>query len=96
VGLAIIGGIIGQLYMRAQLCVKREMSNAKQPVLGIFNGAMTGLVSIRAYDAQRAFVSQSRVNIDRYVRAARPLWNLNRWVRETRLGTSIICLPLVS
>jgi hypothetical protein len=67
--------------MRAQLSVKREMSNAKQPVLAIFNGAMAGLVSIRAYGAQRSFVSQSHICIDRYVRAARPMWDLNRWVR---------------
>ena len=31
---ALIGGICGQIYMKAQLPVKREMSNAKAPVLG--------------------------------------------------------------
>lgn len=31
---ALLGGFLGQLYMRAQLYVKREMSNAKSPVLG--------------------------------------------------------------
>jgi hypothetical protein len=31
---AIAGGYCGQLYIQAQLSVKREMSNAKQPVLG--------------------------------------------------------------
>ena len=29
----IVGGICGQIYVKAQLCVKREMSNAKAPVL---------------------------------------------------------------
>lgn len=29
-----IGGWIGQVYMAAQLSVKREMSNAKAPVVG--------------------------------------------------------------
>jgi hypothetical protein len=29
-----IGGWIGQIYMAAQLSVKREMSNAKAPVVG--------------------------------------------------------------
>ena len=32
--LFVIGGFLGQIYMRAQLSVKREMSNAKSPVLG--------------------------------------------------------------
>lgn len=31
---AIIGGWCGQIYMAAQLSVKRNMSNAKAPVLG--------------------------------------------------------------
>jgi hypothetical protein len=31
---AFVGGYCGQLYIRAQLAVKREMSNSKQPVLG--------------------------------------------------------------
>ena len=31
---AIIGAYYGQVYIQAQLSVKREMSNAKQPVLG--------------------------------------------------------------
>lgn len=31
---ALVGGICGQIYMKAQLPVKREMSVAKAPVLG--------------------------------------------------------------
>jgi hypothetical protein len=31
--LAVAGCYCGQLYIQAQLAVKREMSNAKQPVL---------------------------------------------------------------
>lgn len=66
--------------MKAQLSVKREMSNAKAPVIGIFNGAMSGLVSIRAYGAQDMFRKESRKRIDCYVRSARTFYNLNRWV----------------
>ena len=38
-----LGGWISVLYMRAQLSVKREMSNAQAPVLGHFSGAVAGL-----------------------------------------------------
>ena len=41
--IAFIGGWIGNTYMKAQLSVKREMSNAKAPVLGMLNGAISGL-----------------------------------------------------
>ena len=41
--IAIAGGWLGNMYIKAQLSVKREMSNAKAPVLGIVGGAISGL-----------------------------------------------------
>ena len=38
-----VGGWCGQVYMKAQLSVKREMSNAKSPVLSHFGAAIAGL-----------------------------------------------------
>ena len=40
---ALVGGMISNVYMRAQLCVKREMSNARAPLLGHFSSAISGL-----------------------------------------------------
>ncbi|KAH8120523.1 hypothetical protein DFH11DRAFT_1560461 [Phellopilus nigrolimitatus] len=74
------GTFIGQVYIRAQLSVKREMSNAKSPVLNHFGAAIAGLVSIRAFGAQNAFKTESLHRIDRYTRSARTFYNLNRWV----------------
>ncbi|KAH8835448.1 hypothetical protein DL96DRAFT_1730898 [Flagelloscypha sp. PMI_526] len=74
------GSWIGQLYITAQMSVKREMSSAKSPVLAHFGAAIAGLTSIRAYGAQRDFVLQQQTRIDRYTRAARTFYNLNRWV----------------
>jgi hypothetical protein len=81
--IAVLGGLLGQVYMKAQLSVKREMSNAKAPVVGILNGAISGLVSIRAYGAQEMFRKESRIRIDHYVRTARAFHSLNRWVCPT-------------
>ncbi|KAI1795060.1 hypothetical protein LXA43DRAFT_1080347 [Ganoderma leucocontextum] len=77
---SILGSWCGQIYMKAQLCVKREMSNAKAPVLGHFGAAIAGLTSIRAYGAQKQFRAESYHRIEKYVRAARTFYNLNRWV----------------
>ena len=41
--LGVIGGYLGNVYMKAQLSVKREMSNARAPVLGHFGAAIAGL-----------------------------------------------------
>lgn len=41
--IAITGGAIGQIYIKTQLSVKREMSNAKSPILGHFSACLAGL-----------------------------------------------------
>ncbi|CAK5280078.1 unnamed protein product [Mycena citricolor] len=75
-----LGGLCGQIYIKSQLSVKREMSNAKAPVLGHFGAAIAGLTSIRAYGAQNSFIATSLTRIDSYTRTARTFYNLNRWV----------------
>ncbi|KAI0918361.1 hypothetical protein AcV5_002367 [Taiwanofungus camphoratus] len=77
---AVFGVYCGELYMKAQLSVKRETSNARAPVLGHFGVAIAALTSIRAYGAQDAFRKESYRRNDRYTRAARTQFNLNRWV----------------
>ncbi|KAJ7501621.1 hypothetical protein B0H11DRAFT_2275231 [Mycena galericulata] len=76
----VVGGWCGQIYMAAQLSVKRELSNAKAPVLGHFGAAIAGLTSIRAYGAQNFIINISLERIDRYTRAARTYYNLNQWI----------------
>ncbi|KAJ7101009.1 hypothetical protein C8R43DRAFT_1141277 [Mycena crocata] len=75
-----LGNWFGQIYIAAQLSVKREMSNAKAPVLGHFGAAIAGLTSIRAYGAQSSIVKISLERIDKYTRTARTFYNLNRWI----------------
>ncbi|KAF5346100.1 hypothetical protein D9757_014021 [Collybiopsis confluens] len=76
----LFGAWCGNAYIHAQLPVKREMSNAKAPVLGHFGAAMNGLTSIRAYGVQESFRKEVQVRIDYYSRPARSYYNLNRWV----------------
>ncbi|KAL0565313.1 hypothetical protein V5O48_016710 [Marasmius crinis-equi] len=70
----------GQIYIRSQMAVKREMANAKAPVLGHFGSAIAGLTSIRAYAVEEDFKTQFRSRIDHYTRPARTFYNLNRWI----------------
>ncbi|KAJ7690181.1 hypothetical protein B0H17DRAFT_1331449 [Mycena rosella] len=76
----ILGAWVGQIYISAQLPVKRLMSNTRAPVLAHFGAAITGLVSIRAYAAESKFSNESLARINRYTRAARNFYNLNRWI----------------
>ncbi|KAH8978585.1 hypothetical protein EDB92DRAFT_2119177 [Lactarius akahatsu] len=80
IALAVFGAWLGRVYMKAQIAIKREMSNAKAPVLGHFGASVAGLTSIRAYGAQLAFREESYRRIDRYSRAGRSFYNMNRWI----------------
>ncbi|KAJ7264445.1 P-loop containing nucleoside triphosphate hydrolase protein [Mycena haematopus] len=75
-----LGAWVGQIYIAGQLPVKRLMSNTRAPVLAHFGAAIAGLVSIRAFGAQSKLGTESLSRIDRYTRAARNYYNLNRWV----------------
>ncbi|KAJ7041996.1 multidrug resistance-associated ABC transporter [Mycena alexandri] len=92
--LLLAGTWIGSLYTKAQLSVKREMSNARAPVLGHFGAAIEGLVSIRAYGAQEAFINISLEHINRYTRTSRTFQSLSRWVavRLDLFGTVLTTL----
>lgn len=47
----ILGGFLGNVYIKAQLSMKREAGNAKAPVLAVFGGAMAGLSTSFSYCA---------------------------------------------
>ncbi|KAJ7105184.1 hypothetical protein C8R44DRAFT_858596 [Mycena epipterygia] len=75
-----LGGWLGRIYIGIQLSVKRQMSNAKAPVLGHFGAVVTGLVSIRAYGAQNSVMEISLERIDKYNRTAITFFSLIRWI----------------
>ncbi|KIJ38948.1 hypothetical protein M422DRAFT_175814, partial [Sphaerobolus stellatus SS14] len=79
-GVAAMGLFAGNLYLKAQMAVKRELSNAKAPLLAHLGAAIAGLTSVRAYGAQEAFKTESLRKIDQYSRVARVTSNLNRWI----------------
>ncbi|KAJ7472355.1 hypothetical protein B0H11DRAFT_1867129 [Mycena galericulata] len=84
-----LGGWCGRVYMAAQISVKRDMSNARAPVLGHFGAATAGITSIRAYAHESSFIAEMQERINLYTRSARVFYNLNRWVavRLELLGT---------
>ncbi|KAL1726028.1 P-loop containing nucleoside triphosphate hydrolase protein [Schizophyllum commune] len=94
VAVGITGMFLGSAYMRAQMPVMRETSKAKAPVLAHFGASMAGLVSIRAYGAQRTVNATSIQHINQYTRAARISFDLQRWItiRMDALGSAFSTL----
>ncbi|KAF8744087.1 P-loop containing nucleoside triphosphate hydrolase protein, partial [Rhizoctonia solani] len=76
----VLGIWVGQIYIASQLSVKREMSNARSPLFSHFGAALQGIISIRAYNAQDQFKNEALKRIDKYTRAARTFYALNRWI----------------
>lgn len=74
---------LGNKYLRAQLPIKREMSNAKSPIYSHTGAAIAGLITIRAFGAEEAFLDESKKRIDYYSRPARSYYNMNRQVGVT-------------
>ncbi|KAJ3519232.1 hypothetical protein NMY22_g13302 [Coprinellus aureogranulatus] len=82
--IAAFGVYMGSKYLRAQLSIRREMSNSKAPMLAHFNAAAAGLLSLRAYGAQDAYRMELQKRLDNYVRIARTNYDVNRWI-NTRI-----------
>ncbi|KAL0058896.1 hypothetical protein AAF712_014394 [Marasmius tenuissimus] len=78
--LTVLGKLCGDLFTRAVLCVRRELSNAKAPVLAQFEGAVSGIVSIRAYAVQDTMERELRRRVDENVRITRTFANIGRWM----------------
>ncbi|KAG8985598.1 hypothetical protein FRB90_004594, partial [Tulasnella sp. 427] len=77
IAVAAVGAWIGLLYMRAQLSVKREMSNAKSPLYSHLGDVIAGLTPIRAHGAEENFKIENMKRINYYSRPARTFYNLN-------------------
>ncbi|KAF8803419.1 multidrug resistance-associated ABC transporter [Phlegmacium glaucopus] len=80
VAAAVLGLYLGNVYLKTQLSVKREMSNSRSPLLAHFSAAINGLVSIRAYGATDAFKQESMRRLNRCTHTDRLSYSLNRWI----------------
>ncbi|KAJ7691269.1 hypothetical protein B0H17DRAFT_1159808 [Mycena rosella] len=89
----VVGAVCGQIYMASQLSTRREMSNAKAPVLAHFGATMAGLISIRAYGAQEDMIKVSMDRINRLTRCVRArfiiMTTILKLTRATRTFTNL-------
>lgn len=68
--IAALGAWVGEIYVKAQLAVKRERSNAKAPVLGHLGAAFAGLSTSQASLAILAWLADCVGSFDSCVRCA--------------------------
>lgn len=68
------------VYLNGARPVKRLESTTKSPVFEIFNSALTGVTTIRAFDRPAVFVDRMHTRIDDFAASTWYLWLFNRWM----------------
>lgn len=77
---SIVGITCGQMYVRAQMGVKRIVSVKESPLFSHFGDAIAGIVTIRGFGAQDRFLEENLRRIDDYSQPSEALYSLNRWI----------------
>lgn len=80
VTLLILGVVIGDRYLLLSRPLKRLESNAKSPIFELFNTAMTGLTTIRAFQRTDAYLTQLHENLDAWAMTSFYISLANRWM----------------
>jgi len=78
--ISVFGLIIGEMYVRAQMAVKRLISVKESPLFSHFGDTIAGIVVIRAYGVGNTFLEKNLKLIDEYTQPNEALYNLNRWM----------------
>ena len=65
--LALLGGFLGIVYLKCQLCIRREMSNAKAPVMSEIGAALNGLRELIEPGAACTYICTVADNLSRSV-----------------------------
>lgn len=87
----VLGLIIGELYTKAQISVKRLVAISESPLFSHFGDSIAGIVTIRAFGAQDRFGLEAQHRIDNHTRPMEVLYTLTRWsqIRADSLGALV-------
>lgn len=77
---SLMGFTCGQMYVRAQMGVKRIVSVKESPLFSHFGDTIAGIVTIRGFGAQDRFLEENLKRIDDYTQPQEALYSLNRWI----------------
>ncbi|EEB05999.1 ATP-binding cassette transporter abc1 [Schizosaccharomyces japonicus yFS275] len=80
--------IIGTIYSRAQVSIKRLMSVYTSPIFSLLGETISGLPVIRAFERQHLYSRKSSKLLDNLIRIESTSYNLNRWVAIRTEGIS--------
>lgn len=96
--LVVVAGVVGKKYMDGARPVKRLESTAKSPVFEIFNAALSGVATVRAYQKTKVYVERMYDHLDNWDVINVHMWLMNRWMgfRMAVIGTIFTtCIGLI-
>jgi ABC-type multidrug transport system fused ATPase/permease subunit len=81
--------VIGNKYMDGARPLKRIESNSKSPVFELFNAALAGMSTLRAFQKNQVYTDRMYKHLDDYDVVSVYIWLANRWMgfRMAMLGT---------
>ncbi|KAH7320049.1 P-loop containing nucleoside triphosphate hydrolase protein [Stachybotrys elegans] len=84
-----VAAVVGKKYMDAARPLKRLESTAKSPVFDLFNAALSGLSTLRAYHKTGAYTDRMHLLLDSWDVVSVIMWLFNRWMgfRMSVIGT---------
>ena len=71
---------IGKLYIKSSRSLKRLEAVQRSPLYQHFDETLTGITTIRAYDAESRFMRQNLDTLDAHTRPWLYLWATNNWL----------------
>ncbi|PHH71565.1 hypothetical protein CDD82_6441 [Ophiocordyceps australis] len=103
--LVLVAAVVGKVFLDAARPVKRLESNAKSPVFELFNAALAGVPTLRAFQKTHVYTQKTYDLLDNWDSLSMTTWTLNRWmgfrmaligtVFTTLIGVVVIGSPLV-
>ena len=81
--------LIARKYIGAARPVKRMESNSKSPVFEIFNAALAGVTTLRAFRKTGVYINRMNDSLDPWASISVHIWLLNHWLglRLALIGT---------
>lgn len=78
--LVAVSGLIGKKYLDAARPLRRLESNSKSPVFELYNGALSGISTLRAFQKTSAYVDTMYKNLDLWNSVSVYMWTVSRWM----------------
>lgn len=78
--LTVVAAAVGKKYMDGARPLKRMESTSKSPVFELFNAALAGMPTLRAFQKTHVYVERMHLKFDIWDTISAYIWVTNRWL----------------